>query len=481
MGKVTNKIALVGMMGSGKSEIGKKLAGILEYKFIDLDEEFEKENGSIAKFFRRYGENEFRKKEKTILKRTASLENVVISTGGGVVKDSENRNVLSDMLTFYLQCPVEILWKRAKKSDRPLAKDEEDFFTLFEEREPLYENFEKVQTEELNEWEVAAKITRKVMVPSPAKIFDAFQKVIVHDAFDFPLSDLVIVSNKVKKIWEINGVGIEDGESLKSIQGATRIWDTFVKYNLNRKSVVNVFGGGTTTDAVGFASTTFMRGMNFNLLPTTLLGMVDAAVGGKFAINFKGIKNSIGTFGRPKVFVNPIFALSLEDERFKEGIVEALKLGVVYDERLFEHVEKNMDKILKKEYESVKTLVLLAVKDKLEVVAKDPYDENFRHILNFGHTIGHAIESASENKVSHGHAVAIGMKFESRVFSPAIAQRLEKIIEKLNFSEVNFSSIKEWIGKDKKREADHIVIPIVDDVGSSHLEKVSVEDILLKL
>ncbi|WP_456399024.1 shikimate kinase [Mesoaciditoga sp.] len=473
-----NRVALIGMMGSGKSKVGEKLAGILGFKWIDMDEEFEKENGSISDFFKKHGESEFRKKEKELLKRVAKLEDIVISTGGGIVKNAENREILSSMQTFYLHCPVEILWKRVKESGRPLAESEKKFFSLFEKRKPFYERFKKVQTSDLNEWEVAAKIAKEMIVPSCVKIPSSFQKLVICDDFNFPPSDLTMVSENVKRIWEIEGIGVEDGETLKSISSVSEIWKMFLKHNLTRKSVVNAIGGGTVTDAVGFAAQTFMRGMNFNLLPTTLLGMVDAAVGGKFAFNFEGIKNVVGVFGTPDVFINPIFSLSLKEERFKEGIVEALKLGIVHDKELFDHIEMNFDSIIKREYESVKKLIFLATKDKLEIVEKDPYDDNYRHVLNFGHTIAHAIESESENAISHGHAVAIGMKVESKMFSPQMAQKIESVVQRLNFPNIGLASIKRWIDKDKKREGKYIVVPIIDEIGKSHIEKIKIEDIL---
>ncbi len=287
-----------------------------------------------------------------------------------------------------------------------------------------------------------------------------------------------MISENVKRIWKIDGIEVKDGEKLKKMKCVSHLWKTFLKCNLTRNSKINVVGGGTVTDTVGFASQTFMRGMNFNLIPTTLLGMVDAAIGGKFAINFSGVKNLVGTFGKPDVFVNPLFSISLKDETFKEGVVEALKTGAVYDKELFEHVEKNLDKILKRDYVSLRKLITLAAKDKLEIVEKDPYDNDFRHILNFGHTIAHALESASKNRISHGHAVAVGMKLESQKFSPSVAQRIENVIQKLEFADVPSSylvHLTSWMSKDKKRAGRYIIIPVIEEIGKAHLEKIEVD------
>lgn len=472
------KIALIGMMGSGKSEIGKRLSEILDFKHVDLDEKFEKTYGPIDSFFKTNGEKSFRKIESEILKKFSKYENVVISTGGGIVEEEENRKILSNMKTFYLKVPLPILWKRAKGSDRPLAKNEKNFTKLFEKRKKLYEAFENVNVENFEIREATAKLVKRIIEPSTMAEFNNFQNVKISTDFTFPQSDARVIANKVKKIWEIPGFGVEDGEKFKDIEKIEELWDLFLRLNVNRSSKICAVGGGTITDTVGFASLTFMRGVPFDLIPTTLLGMVDASIGGKFAINFKNVKNSIGSFAKPDVYVNPLFSLSLSDEVFKEGIVEALKLGAVYDRKLFEYIEMNMEEILKRNLKIVNEMVKLAIKDKLEVVKKDPFDKEFRHILNFGHTIAHAIESESNNGVSHGHAVAIGMMVESQRFNPRVLERIKNVIEKLDFGDVRLSNLNKWIKADKKRQGKNIQIPIVDEIGKSHVEIVSIYDFL---
>ena len=472
------KIALIGMMGSGKSEIGKKLSGILDFKHVDLDEKFEKIYGPIDSFFKTNGEKSFRKIESEMLRKFSKCENVVISTGGGIVEKEENRKILSNMKTLYLKVPLPTLWKRVKESDRPLVKNKKNFVNLFKKRKKLYEAFEDVNVGNLGVWEATAKLVKKIVEPSTIAEFRDFQSVKISTDFTFPQSELRIVANKVKKIWEIPGFGVEDGEKFKDIEKIEELWDLFLRLNVNRSSKICAVGGGTITDAVGFASLTFMRGVPFDLIPTTLLGMVDASIGGKFAINFKGVKNSIGSFAKPNVYVNPLFSLSLSDEVFKEGIVEALKLGAVYDRELFEYIEMNMEEILKRNLKSVNEMVKLAIKDKLEVVKKDPFDKGVRHILNFGHTIAHAVESESNNNVSHGHAVAIGMIAESQRFNPRVLERIKSVIEKLNFGDVRLLNLDKWIKADKKRQGKNIRIPIIDEIGKSHVETVSISNFL---
>ncbi len=474
-----NKIALVGMMGSGKSEVGKRLANILGFTQVDLDEEFEKKYGSISNFFENKGEREFREKEKKLLEEFCKHENVVISTGGGIIEKAENREILKRMRTFYLENSPEELWERVKDSSRPLIKKGRAYFmSLHEKRKKLYDLFERIDVNKLLPYEVAAKLTNAIVADKMIEKMNTFQKVRIFHG-PLPSNDGVVVSAKnVDRIWKTSGIVVDDGENLKSVGRMEKLWEIFLNSGISRSSRIRAVGGGTLTDAVGFASLTFMRGIPFELVPTTLLGMVDASIGGKFAINFKGTKNLVGAFGKPDVLVNPMFSLSLSDERFKEGIVESLKIGVVYDKRLFEYIEDNVKKILKKNLESVDEMVKLAVKDKLEVVRRDPFDKNFRHILNFGHTVAHAIESASQNTISHGHAVAIGMIMESQKFSPLIYERVKNIVEMLNFKEIEIPNFEKWFIMDKKREGSQIIIPIVKEIGKSHLKRVDINTVL---
>lgn len=470
-----DRIALVGMMGCGKSKIGKRISEVIDFEFVDLDSEFEKIHGSIKSYFEKYGENNFRKVESTLLENISKKRNFVLSTGAGIVENDKNREILKTMRTFYLEADSGILWERVKNSSRPLVqKGKENFLKRFESRKQFYEMYEKVEEESLNSDQVAAKIV-KLILKEEIFEFSSYQHVrIAHNA-EMERYDLSVVSKNVRKIWKIDGLELEDGESLKSIENVQKLWNTFLKMGLSRNSRIVAIGGGTLTDALGFVSTTYMRGMKLTLFPTTLLGMVDASIGGKFAINFNGVKNLIGTFGKPDVFVDPIYTLTLEDERFKEGIVESIKIATVYDEQLFEYMEKNLQKIIIRNIHTIDELVKIAIKDKLEVISKDPKDENLRHILNFGHTIGHAIESQSGNSISHGRAVAIGMMAESEKFSPKIYERLKNFMTSLGFEYDNIEDLQKWIQSDKKRIGNAILIPIIDKIGHSKLEKIGSE------
>jgi 3-dehydroquinate synthetase/broad-specificity NMP kinase len=471
-----DKIALIGMMGCGKSVVGKKIAQILGFEYVDLDEKFEKSYGSIERYFEKYGEDKFRTLESDLLERYSKTDRIVLSTGGGIVERPKNREILKAMHTFYLEGDPEVLWNRVKNSSRPLVKiGKNAFFSRFEKRKPFYETYETIHTGFLGIDHLSAIIVKKVTESRQIDELDSYQKVKIFHNVDIERSDLCLVAKIVKKIWNVDGTEVDDGEEFKSIESAQKLWKLFLEKGLSRNSKITAIGGGTVTDAIGFVSTTYMRGMNFELYPTTLLGMVDAAIGGKFAINFNGVKNLVGTFGKPDVFIDTIYALSLDDERFKEGIVESVKIGAVYDEKLFQYMEDNMGKIIDKNLDVVDEVIKNAVKDKLEVILKDPHDQNLRHILNFGHTIGHAIESASNNSISHGHAVGIGMIVESEKFSPKVHERIKNVITSLGFKPEKNENLMRWILSDKKKVGNAVVIPVIEKIGNSHLEKIGIE------
>ncbi|BBJ28076.1 shikimate kinase [Athalassotoga saccharophila] len=473
-----NRIALVGMMGCGKSTVGKRIAQVLGMEYVDLDSEFERVNGKIEDYFKRYGEENFRSQETKILEDVSKKEGIVISTGGGIVENRKNLEILKSMKTFYLKVDPEILWKRVSQSDRPLVKEgKEGFLKRFERRKAIYENFEIIDANYHDVEEIMAKIVAKLVGFEKIDEFDLYQHVEIFHGKKLDGVDLSIVSKNFKNIWDFDGIEFDDGEGAKDLQHVQRIWNLFHSKELNRNSKVRIAGGGTLTDMAGFACITYMRGMNFELIPTTFLGMVDASVGGKFAINFNGVKNLIGSFGKPDVLIDPIYALSLEYERFMEGIVESAKIGIVYDKVLFEYMEEKVEKIKLKNLRVIDEIIRRSVMDKLEITFKDPQDKELRHILNFGHTVGHGIESASNNAISHGRAVALGMIIESKLFSPAFNQRIRNFLDALDLKIEEVPNWKSWIKSDKKRENDFLIIPVLEEIGRSRLEKIWIKDL----
>lgn len=195
---------------------------------------------------------------------------------------------------------------------------------------------------------------------------------------------------------------VKAGERYKSLGTAQRVWKTLLKHNADRQAVLVNLGGGTVTDLGGFVASCYQRGIRFVNVPTTLLGMVDAAIGGKNGVDFAGCKNQIGTFTEPvEVLINPIFLSTLPERELLSGIAEMVKYGFIADDAMLEVNESNYEQY-----------ILRAGKLKRDVVDDDPTDLDQRRVLNFGHTLGHAIESFSlttDAPLTHGESVALGM------------------------------------------------------------------------
>ncbi len=217
--------------------------------------------------------------------------------------------------------------------------------------------------------------------------------------------------------FELTEIIIPDGEEYKSLAWVEKIYEELLKARLDRRSALLALGGGVIGDITGFAASTYMRGIDFVQVPTTLLAQVDSSVGGKTGVNHPMGKNMIGSFWQPRlVWADTGTLKSLADRQYLAGIAEVIKYGVIWDEEFFFFLEENRDKLLGLEDVSVAHIVRRSCEIKAEVVSRDERESGMRAILNYGHTIGHAIETAGGyGKYLHGEAVAIGMCLEARL------------------------------------------------------------------
>jgi 3-dehydroquinate synthase len=228
-------------------------------------------------------------------------------------------------------------------------------------------------------------------------------------------------------------IEIEAGEINKNIETCVGVWNAITELGGDRKSLLITLGGGVITDLGGFVASTFKRGIDFVNIPTTLLAMVDASVGGKTGVDLGVLKNQIGLFSNPEmVLVDKTYLTTVTEREMKSGMAEIIKYGLTYDVKLFNQIKQTKEL-------NVNDLIFRSIEIKNEVVLQDPKEKNIRKILNFGHTIGHAIESfylesKDKENLTHGEAIAIGMVCES-----FISNKL------LNFSEDKLNEIKETI------------------------------------
>jgi len=209
---------------------------------------------------------------------------------------------------------------------------------------------------------------------------------------------------------------VPEGEEQKSLETAGRLYQELANAYAERTTPILALGGGVIGDLAGFVAATYLRGVPLVQIPTTLLAQCDSSIGGKVAVDHAQLKNYIGAFHQPRLVISDITTLkTLPTGELSDGLAEAIKYGVICDEELFTYLEQNLDQIKSLDDEALETIVFRSAKIKAEVVEKDERDFGLRHILNYGHTVGHAIESVSDFKVRHGEAVAMGMLAAARI------------------------------------------------------------------
>jgi 3-dehydroquinate synthase len=235
---------------------------------------------------------------------------------------------------------------------------------------------------------------------------------------------LVVTSPTVRRYWgealeralqreklDYSIFEMNDGEPAKKLQTVEQLAEQMVEAGADRNALLVAFGGGVVGDCVGFLASIFMRGIPVVQVPTTVLAQVDASIGGKTGVNLRAGKNLIGTFHQPRaVLVDPALLATLDEREFRAGLYESLKCGVIRDRKLFEFMVRNADKVLKRDHKALERVITDSVRVKAEVVAADERESDLRRILNFGHTIGHALEAATGySQLLHGEAIAWGM------------------------------------------------------------------------
>ncbi|GAH45407.1 unnamed protein product, partial [marine sediment metagenome] len=209
---------------------------------------------------------------------------------------------------------------------------------------------------------------------------------------------------------------VPEGEEQKSLETAGRLYHELTNFYAERTTPILALGGGVIGDLTGFVAATYLRGVPLIQIPTTLLAQVDSSIGGKVAVNHGLLKNKIGAFYQPRLVISDTTTLkTLTTGEISDGLAEAIKYGVIWDEELFTYIEGNLAQIKSFDNLALETIVFRSAKIKAEVVEKDERDFGLRNILNYGHTVGHAIESVSDFKVQHGEAVAIGMLAAARI------------------------------------------------------------------
>lgn len=285
---------------------------------------------------------------------------------------------------------------------------------------------------------------------------------------------------------DLEYIMIGTGESIKTLHTAEMIYRRFVELGIDRECFVLGIGGGIVTDITGFVASTYMRGLRFGFVSTTLLGQVDASVGGKNGVNLDGYKNMVGTFNQPQfVICDPTLLGTLPEREFRAGLAEIIKAGIIADRPLFERLENNSFEALLSDHELLGEIILAAIKVKADIVDRDERESGERRKLNLGHTFAHAIEKLS-SQMNHGEAVAVGTALAARLavklgLLPAEdAERIEHLLSSFGFSltaPIPVKRLVSAISKDKKSDGDaiHFVLPTA--IGECEVRRMSINEI----
>ncbi|MDR1546135.1 MAG: hypothetical protein LBU12_05370 [Deltaproteobacteria bacterium] len=430
-------VFLVGFMAAGKTTVGRRLAELLRRPFVDCDEELQRRLGRApAEIFSAEGEAFFRAAEKAFLAELAAQDRpLVVATGGGLCQDPENRRLLQTASTFFLDLPPETLWARLTpqgQAQRPLAATRAAFDALWLRRRPQYRDCGRTVAADDPPEATARLIEDLLLAAEPLTLTAEGRQTVIRThapAEKLPaLAADLVGGRRVLTLLDRFFQAADDpfpaafpgaplhrpeaqGEAAKTFAEAQRLLTIMVEARLDRGDFLAARGGGSLTDLGAFCAGLFRRGLNLILSPTTLLGAVDAAVGGKAAVNLAGAKNQVGLFHLPReVWIDPTLLSRLPPRLLAEGLTEAYKTGLLFEPALAALIERRLPDLLRGDAPLLNETIRRSVQAKAALVEQDFREEKgLRDVLNLGHTYGHVVESHHGPAVSHGRAVALGL------------------------------------------------------------------------
>ena len=496
-------LIFIGFMGAGKSRAAQAAADRLGLGVIDTDDLLEGELGEpIATFFEREGEEEFRRREERLvvsmldaLAAQVGGPSSVVSLGGGAVERVAVQRALAQHLAVWCDVDEGVAWERSAGSGRPLAKDREEFSRLYAARRPTYEKVARailpsearIAAEEATPWLTAMQSDSRVRMAWAQSEGGSYPALVgegavglLDDAREtlpealpartFCVADSAALEHHARRLpqQEVT-IEIEGGESSKTISQAGRVLRRLAKAGARRDDCVVAFGGGVVGDLAGFCAATYQRGIPLVQAPTTLVAQVDSAYGGKTGVDLPEGKNYVGAYHQPiAVLADPTVLETLPREELAAGFVEVLKTGLIAGDPLWERVRA----IGELDLATLGDLIFECARVKIAIVAEDERDSGRRAVLNLGHTVGHAIEAATEySRYRHGEAVGLGLLAALRLSG---ADELRTEIEGLLAAHalpvsldpsVSVDDVVEAIGRDKKRTSEGVGFVLLERPG----------------
>ena len=503
MGQVEPALVFAGFMGAGKSSAARSVAAELGVRALDSDHEIERELGEpIESWFDRNGEAAFRKvEEEAVLRLLEQPDLRVLALGGGVLGSERVQEALRPHVVVYLDVDTESAWRRCGGS-RPLARDRNRFEQLHEERRPLYEAVADAWLPAAERGTVRSALPALAAVaratPRPKLLWGTsasgeypvfFGHGLVASGFFHPNDGqrFVLTDEAVAQFHQVAGhwsQAITPGESSKTPEQAATVLSAMASAGVTRADVLAAVGGGVVGDLGGFCAAVYQRGARWVGVPTTLVGQVDSAFGGKTGVDLPEGKNYMGVYHQPSaVIVDPDTLATLPPAELAAGYAEVVKTALIAGGRLWARVRRGG--------EVDDETILGCIQTKLAIVDEDERDAGRRQVLNLGHTIAHAIESATNySRYRHGEAVALGLLGALRLSErPQLRDEVERLLAAhglpTRLDGVAVDQIVPFLERDKKRTGERVPFVLVDQPGlvtpGHELDPASVEAALREL
>jgi len=535
-------------MGAGKTTIGRILARKLGKRFIDSDHEIEARTGaSIPWIFEIEGEASFRRREAEVIRDLTAQDGIVLATGGGAVLDPESRNYLKQRgHVIYLRASVaSIMLRTSHDKNRPLLQTADPRRKLEEltaHREPLYREIADlvIDTGRPNVQSMVQTILAQLSAldnsgAGPARSPDQSPSMNEQSRIQlnvdlgersYPISIgaglladpallaqhvagrkvAVITNTTVAPLYlervaaplraagrDVLEVVLPDGEEYKTWDSLMRVFDALLAHKCDRKTTLVALGGGVIGDLTGYAAASYMRGVPFVQIPTTLLSQVDSSVGGKTGINHPLGKNMIGAFYQPRAVLADTATLdTLPARELSAGLAEVIKHGAIIDAEFFDWIEHNIGKLMAREPQALAHAISRSCEIKADVVRQDEREGGLRAILNFGHTFGHAIEAGlGYGQWLHGEAVGCGMvmaadlSMRAGLVDQATVARVRALVAAAGLPvtapDLGTARWLELMEVDKKNEGGAIKFILLKPLGAPSIQNVPQELLLATL